>query len=135
LILDLHTSLVDLEFIDDRSRKSLEAAGFTDVESLLLWYPRRYEDRRQFAGFPTGPCEDSVCLIARIADCETKHAGPRRRYFEATMMPLDPGPLDQPICCRWFNMPYMSKVFAVDQEVVLYGKPKMSGRRLVIDHR
>ncbi|MGK0187750.1 MAG: ATP-dependent DNA helicase RecG, partial [Verrucomicrobiales bacterium] len=134
LIADIEILLEDLDFVDDRCLKSLQAAGFTDVRSLLLWYPRRYEDRRQFSGFPTGPCEDSVCLIARVTDCGTKHLGPRRRYFEATMMPLDPGPLEQPISCRWFNMPYMSKVIAVDQEMVLYGRPKISGRRLVIDH-
>ncbi len=134
LIADLHTRLSALGIIDNRALGALDAAGFTDVESLLLWYPRRYEDRRQFSGFPTGPCDEAVCLLARVEDCEIKHVGPQRRYFEATMMPLDPGPLDQPIGCRWFNMPYMSKVFAADQEVVLYGKPKWSGHRLVIDH-
>ncbi|MEZ5326756.1 MAG: ATP-dependent DNA helicase RecG [Verrucomicrobiales bacterium] len=134
LISELHSPLSTLGFIDDRARGFLETAGFTDVESLLLWYPRRYEDRRQFSGFPTAPCDDAVCLLAKVVDCEMKHVGPRRRYFEATILPIDEGALDQPIGCRWFNMPYMSKVFAVDQEVVLYGKPKWSGRRLVIDH-
>lgn len=134
MIADLETQLSDLDFLEDRSLQSLHAAGFTNVQSLIIWYPRRYEDRRQFRGFPTGPCEESVCLMARVSDCGTRHLGPRRRYFEATMMPLDPGPLDQPLVCRWFNMPYMSKVIAVDQEIVIYGRPKMSGRRLVIDH-
>ena len=134
MTLELHTPIDTLEFVDDKSMRALSAAGFTDVESLLFWYPRRYEDRTQFAGFPTGPCNEAVCLMARVEDCGMKHLGPRRRYFQATVAPVEPGPLDQPITCRWFNMPYMSKVFAVDQEVVIYGKPKLSGRRLVIDH-
>ena len=120
--------------LDARSLKALEDAGFTDVASLLYCYPRRYEDRRQFEGFPTGPCAEPVCLMARVEDCGIKHVGPRRRYFQATMVPIDPGPLDQPVTCRWFNMPYMNKVIAAEQELVLFGKPKMSGRRLVIDH-
>lgn len=72
--------------------------------------------------------------MARVSDCGMKHLGPRRRYFQATIAPVDPGPLDQELTCRWFNMPYMARVIAADQEVVIYGKPKLSGRRLVIDH-
>ena len=36
--------------------------------------------------------------------------------------------------CRWFNMPFMHKMLAAGHEVVLYGKPKESAGRVVIDH-
>ena len=38
------------------------------------------------------------------------------------------------IVLRWFNMPYISKLIAVGQVLVVYGQPKEKGRRLVMDH-
>ncbi len=38
------------------------------------------------------------------------------------------------ITCRWFNMPFMSKVVAAGHQVIAYGKVKESAGRLVIDH-
>jgi len=38
------------------------------------------------------------------------------------------------ITCRWFNMPFIHKLVAAGQEVVVYGKVKDSNGRLVVDH-
>ncbi len=38
------------------------------------------------------------------------------------------------ITCRWFNMPFIHKLVATGQEVVVYGKVKDSNGRLIIDH-
>jgi ATP-dependent DNA helicase RecG len=40
----------------------------------------------------------------------------------------------QPVICRWFNMPYMQKSVMVGDSVVIFGRPKMRGRQVVIDH-
>jgi len=38
------------------------------------------------------------------------------------------------LTCRWFNMPYISKMLAAGHEVIVYGKVKDSNGRLIIDH-
>ena len=38
------------------------------------------------------------------------------------------------ITCRWFNMPYIHRMIATGQEVVVYGKVKDLKGRLVMDH-
>ncbi len=38
------------------------------------------------------------------------------------------------ITCRWFNMPFIHKLVAAGQEVIVYGKVKDANGRLIIDH-
>lgn len=120
--------------LDSKAKKALEKLGLLNVEDLIGHFPGRHEDREHFDQFPNQPMDKAICIRGEVDDCQTKFAGKGRRYFEATIKAAGDSVFEQSIACRWFNMPYMSKVFMVGQEVVLYGKPKMSGRRLVIDH-
>ena len=127
------TPVNELEFVPPRTLNCLEKIGYTMVGELLLHYPRRYEDRREFDRFPNGPTEQALCLHGHVTDAKLRFAG-RRRFFEATIEQADAGALSSPIVCRWFNMPYVSKIIATGQQLVAYGKVKQSGKRLVIDH-
>lgn len=120
--------------LDGKAKKAMEKLGLLNVEDLVGHFPARHEDREHFDQFPNQPMDRAICIRGEVDDCQTKFAGKGRRYFEATIKAAGDSVFEQSIACRWFNMPYMSKVFVVGQEVVLYGKPKMSGRRLVIDH-
>jgi ATP-dependent DNA helicase RecG len=134
--LTLSTLVADISGtrLDAKARAALEKMGLHNVEDLIGHFPHRHENRKNFDQFPHHPTDAPVCIRGVVDDCENKFAGTGRRYFEATIKP--PGDLifEQKIGCRWFNMPFMSKVFVVGQEVVLFGRPKMSGRRLVMDH-
>ncbi|MDF1815258.1 MAG: ATP-dependent DNA helicase RecG [Verrucomicrobiales bacterium] len=120
--------------LDSKAKAALEKLGLKNVEDLIGHFPSRHENRKNFDVFPTHPTEQAVCLCGEIDDCQTKFAGKGRRYFEMTVKPSEDSVFDHQIACRWFNMPYMSKMFLVGQQVVLFGRPKMSGRRLVMDH-
>ncbi|MGI9239949.1 MAG: ATP-dependent DNA helicase RecG [Verrucomicrobiales bacterium] len=127
------TPVTELEFVKQRTLSSLEKLNYTTVGDLLLHFPRRYEDRREFDRFPSGPGEQALCLHGEVTDAKLRFGG-RKRFFEATIEQADAGALSSPVVCRWFNMPYVSKVIATGQRLVVYGKVKQSGQRLVIDH-
>ena len=127
------TPVSELDFVAKRTLTSLEKIGYATVGELLTHFPRRYEDRREFDRFPGGPTEHALCLHGEVTDAKLRFAG-RRRFFEATIEQADAGALSSPIICRWFNMPYVSKIIAAGQQLVAYGKVKQSGERLVIDH-
>ncbi len=132
----LTTALANIEGVklDKKQREGLEKLGLETVADLLEHYPKRYEDRRQFDTFPDYPREQAVCLHGIVTDTQVKTGRNRRRFFEATIEPPGGSVLGQRIVCRWFNMPFIHKLISVDHEMILYGKPKMSGRRLVMDH-
>ncbi len=126
--------LPSLPFLSSKEAQSLETAGFATVAALLNHFPKRYEDRRQFDSFPNQPTANSVCLTGGVIDSGTKGFG-NTRFYEAIIMDGGGGVFGSgKITCRWFNMPFMSKVIATGQQVIAYGKVKEQGGRLIIDH-
>jgi len=128
------TPLASLATLSPKESQTLEAAGFSTVADLLAHFPKRYEDRRQFDTFPTLPTGKPVCLHGGVIDAGTKGFG-KTRFYEAVIMDGSGGIFGSgKITCRWFNMPFMSKVIAAGQQVIAYGKVKEQGGRLIIDH-
>jgi len=120
---------------DKKFRDGMEKLGLSTAGDLVEHFPHRHEDRSHFDHFPDHPQETPVCLHGLVTDTQTRFVrGKGRRFTEVAVEPPGGSILGNRIACRWFNMPYMSRVFAAGQEVVLYGRPKMSGRRLVMDH-
>lgn len=142
----LTTPLDTLPFLDTRLRKSLASGGFATASDVLTHYPFRYEDRTAFDGWPDGIGEagEALCLHGIVTDVQVKRAGPGRAYVVVTLAPPsreDAEGLEglqgfaAPLTLRWFNMPFIAKSFAADQEVIVYGKPKPGKKGgLVIDH-
>ena len=142
----LSTPLETLTVPDKRLRKALIAGGFLTVGDVLTHYPFRYEDRTAFDGWPDGITEagPALCLQGVVTDVQLKRAGPGRPFVVVTLAP--PGREDAqgleglqafaaPLTLRWFNMPFIAKSFAADQDIIVYGKPKPAKRGgLVIDH-
>ena len=89
------------------------------VEDLLLHRPRRYEDRRQFlpiAQLQIGePVTTRGTVVALGVKWYKKHT---KSIFELI---LDDGTAR--LHCRWWNLPFMEKYFAVGNEVIVFGKP------------
>ena len=128
------TPLASLAILSAKESQAFDSAGFATVADLLEHFPKRYEDRRQFDAFPTLPTGKPVCLHGGVIDAGTKGFG-KTRFYEAVIMDGSGGVFGSgKITCRWFNMPFMSKVIAAGQEVIAYGKVKEQAGRLIIDH-
>ncbi|MGD0259740.1 MAG: ATP-dependent DNA helicase RecG [Verrucomicrobiota bacterium] len=89
------------------------------IEDLLLHRPRRYEDRRQFlpiAQLQLGePATTRGAVVALGVKWFKQHT---KSIFELI---LDDGTAR--LHCRWWNLPFMEKYFAVGNEVIVFGKP------------
>lgn len=122
----------DLPGVRARDLESLASAGISNCGQLLDWFPKRYEDRRRFDVFPFQAGGGPVCLRGMVVDTAHKGFG-GKGFYEAVVDDSDKGGLAR-LTCRWFNMPFLQKVIASGHEVVLFGTPKDSGGRLVMDH-
>ena len=128
------TELSSIPDISAKEAQALVNAGFVNAADLLAHFPKRYEDRRQFDRFPNQPTAKAVCLTGGVIDAGTKGFG-KTRFYEAVVMDGDGGVFGSgKITCRWFNMPFMSKVVAAGHQVIAYGKVKEQAGRLIIDH-
>ena len=140
------TPLASLTVLEKRLVSVLAKGGFLTVGDVLFHYPFRYEDRTAFDGWPDGVAGagDALCLQGIVTDVQLKRAGPGRPFVVVTVAPPaleDSTGLEAmqgfaaPLTLRWFNMPFIAKSFAADQDIIIYGKPKPAKRGgLVIDH-
>lgn len=134
---NLKTRLEDTGLVrfDKKSREGFAKLGLKTIGDALTHYPRRHEDRTRFDRFPEGAMEHPVCLHVVVTDCRASFGkGKGRRCFEVTVEPYGGDILGNRIILRWFNVAYLAKVLTVGHELVLFGLPKESGRRVVIDH-
>ena len=112
----------------------LRRLGIETLEDLLTHYPRRYEDRREFAGFPRDESETPLCICGEVTKTRVMRFGGWKKIFEATLQEPEANALSQPITLRWFNMHYVQKMIATGQRLVVFGKPKLKAQRIFIDH-
>ena len=126
------TKLTDIKGLNARFCSSLEKIGYSKVGDLLSHYPRRYENRTAFDIFPNEPTDSASCYRVEVINCSRRFFG-RRRFFEAKIIECR-SERSAEMTLRWFNMPFIHKIILVGQELIIFGKVKKSGSRLIIDH-
>lgn len=124
--------MAELPGLRERDREALELAGISSPEQLLNWFPKRYEDRRRFDAFPAQEGGPPVCLRGMVIDTKRQGLG-GKSFYEAIIEDHAGGGLSQ-LTCRWFRMPFLHKMIATGQEIVLYGKPTEYHGRVIINH-
>ncbi len=99
------------------------------VGDLLLYRPRRYEDRRDLRSIASLQLNEPTTAHGRIVAQGVKWwRGRQRSVFEFV---LDDG--SGRLHCRWWNLPYMEKYFRVGDEVFVFGKVRSLKPR-TMDH-
>jgi RecG-like helicase/REP element-mobilizing transposase RayT len=132
--MQLSQRLEECEWVPRQRLTPLRRLGIETVEDLLTHYPRRYEDRREFAGFPRDESETPVCICGEVAKTRVMRFGGWKKIFEVTLQEPEANALSQPITLRWFNLHYVQKMIMAEQRLVVFGKPKLKGQRIVMDH-
>ena len=104
------------------------------MEDLLTHFPRRHEDRTEFPRFPREESDVPVCLCGEVIKTSLRRFGGWKKIFEATLQESQANALSEPLVCRWFNLHYVQKMIATGQRIVVFGKPRLRGKRICMDH-
>src|SRR5215210_6921402 len=126
--------LEECEWVPRARLTPLRRLGIETVEDLLTHFPRRHEDRRQFAGFPREQSETALCICGEVTKTSVRRFGGWKKIFEATLQEDEANALSQPLVLRWFNLHYVQKMIATGQRLVVFGKPRLRGQRLCMEH-
>ncbi len=132
--LPLATSLGEIAWIPRPRVTALRRLEIETVGDLLRHYPRRHEDRREFGGFPHEESEQPICLCGEVTKTQIKRFGGWKKIFEVTLEESGAHALSQPLVCRWFNVHYVQKMIVTGQRLVVFGKPRLRGKRICLEH-
>src|SRR5262245_4611134 len=130
----ISTKLEDLSWIPRPRLLALRRLGIETTEDLLTHFPRRHEDRTEFPQFPREETDTPVCLCGEVIKTSLRRFGGWKKIFEATLEESQPTALSEPLVCRWFNLHYVQKMIATGQRIVVFGRPRLRGKRICMDH-
>lgn len=106
----------------------LARLGVRTVGDLLLHPPRRYEDRRHFVAIRDLREGVPATVRGRIAVLGVNRFRSGKSVFQ---MVLDDGTAR--LHCRWWNLPFLERVFAVGDDLLVFGRVQ-SLRPRTMDH-
>ncbi len=114
--------------------KLLARLGLCTVGDVLSHYPRRHEDRTRFDQFPNQELPTPVCIFGVVRKTHLRRFGGYKKMFDAVIEPPEEQILSSPVTLRWFNLHYLQKMIAVGQQMAVYGRPRLRGKQLFIEH-
>src|SRR6266700_5051668 len=132
--MEISQPLAELDWIPRPRLPALRRLGIGTAEDLLTHFPRRHEDRYQFPHFPREESDVPICLCGDVVKTSLRRFGGWKKIFEATLEEPSPNALSEPLVCRWFNLHYVQKMIATGQRIVVFGKPRLRGKRICMDH-
>ena len=128
-------SLGEIEWIPRQRSTQLRRLGLETVGDLLTHYPRRHEDRREFAEFPREESEQPICLCGEVTKTRFNRFGRGKKIFEATLQESDRA-RPQPAT----RLPLVQSALRPEddpltgQRLVVFGKPRQRGQRICMEH-
>ncbi|MFH1190797.1 MAG: ATP-dependent DNA helicase RecG [Candidatus Omnitrophota bacterium] len=125
------TSIQYFKGIGPKRAKSFVARGVYTVEDLLYYFPRRYEDRRNFAKISELKEGQVYTIKAQVLAGGQRNSW-RRRAFSITQAAV--GDNTGKLFCVWFNQPYLKDYLKVGALVILYAKVERYNGRLQMNN-
>ncbi len=116
---DVNSPTKFLKGVGPARAKSLQRLGVQTVEDLLYFFPRRYEERKQFSSIAKLQEKSSSTIKAEIVSLHS-HSSFKRRNFHIISATVadDSGKIE----VVWFNQRFLLNVLKEGQELILYGE-------------
>jgi ATP-dependent DNA helicase RecG len=121
------TAVQYLKGIGPKRAKSFLARGVQTIEELLYYFPRRYEDRTNFAKISQLK-EGQIYTIKVQVLAGGQRNSWRRRSFSITEALVEDG--TGKLNCVWFNQPYLKEYLKPGAFLILYGKVELYNDKL-----
>ena len=121
------TSIQYLKGIGPKRAKSFTSRGVNTIEELLYYFPRRYEDRTNFAKVAQLKEGQVNTIKVQVLSAIARNSW-RRRRFSITEAVV--GDKTGKIPCIWFNQPYLKEHLVPGAFLILYGKPELYNEKL-----
>jgi ATP-dependent DNA helicase RecG len=117
--------------IGPKRAKSFLDRGVHTIEELLYYFPRRYEDRTNFARISQLKEGQIYTIKAKVLAGGQRNSW-RRRAFSITEAAV--GDSTGKLSCIWFNQPYLKEYLKVDAPLILYGKVERYNNKLQMNN-
>ncbi len=117
-----------LKGVGPAKQKLFANLGVMNVEDLLYFFPRRYEDRTRLTPLAEAKVGEWQTITGKVARADQRRSWYTRKHVCEIIV----GDGKHQVACVWFSQPYMANYFKEGDSVVLYGKVEAYKDRLQI---
>ena len=121
------TSIQYLKGIGPKRAKTFTSRGVNTIEELLYYFPRRYEDRTNFAKINQLKEGQVYTIKVEVLAGGQRNSWRRRRFSITEAIVTDN---TGKINCVWFNQPYLGEYLKPGVFLILYGKIEVYNGKL-----
>lgn len=124
------SELTALSGIGEKKAELMAKLGINNIDSLLRYFPRGYEDRSKTVSIADADLNENVCIRARCFSA-VKETRIRRNMTIYSMLINDD---NDAMSVMWYNNRYVKTAFRVGEEYIFYGKVVLNrGRREMVN--
>ena len=120
MLFQLETPIGRLKGVGPKRAGMFAEAGICTVEDLLKYQPLRYEDRSSFRRIKDLELAEEAVIEGEIGSLRLRTTAKKRMQIFEMSIRDESGSL--PV--KFFNQPYLDRVFRKGQSVILYGTPR-----------
>lgn len=122
---ELHTDVRYVKGVGEARAKSLQKLGITDLKSLISFFPRTYEDRRECKKIADLSPGESACVCATVA------SEPRASHIRKGLDLVKLRVVDETDALEltYFNQPYLKSTFRTGETYIFYGSAEGTPHR------
>src|SRR3989338_8763758 len=130
-MIELSTPLQYLKGVGPKRAQALEKKGLRDIQDLLYFLPRAYQDRRSIQKIKDTQLGDKTVLQCEVVGSELMTLRNRRKIFQVIFADESGTLLGQ-----WFqfNLKYMKELFKRGNKFLLFGEIRQYGYQKQMIH-
>jgi ATP-dependent DNA helicase RecG len=113
--------------VGPKREKIFNKLGVRNIEDLLYYFPRRYEDRTRFVPIAKLEAGKEQTVKATVVVSGQRRSW-RRRGFSITEAVVEDE--TSRLSCVWFNQPYLKQYLKPGTVLILYGKVDIHSGKL-----
>lgn len=121
---DLTASIRLLRGVGGKRAQAFERLGILNLEDLLFFFPRRYEDRRVLTSLRDLRPNTFAAVVAEVVSMSPRSAGYRRFPGPFSALLTDRCQLVKAV---WFNNPHLDLLLKPGMRLALYGRVDYRG--------
>ncbi|MDO8512950.1 MAG: ATP-dependent DNA helicase RecG [bacterium] len=117
-MLDLDISISALPGVGPKIKEKLERVGLRQISDLLFYFPRKWEDYRNFTPIAWCRRDEEVTIKGIIIKVEKERTRLRNMMIVKARVQDETGEIN----AVWFNQGFMERMVRANQKVTLHGK-------------
>jgi len=121
----LERPITSLKGVGEKRAAALRSLGIRTIEDLLLYFPRRLEDRARFVKIGSLVAGEAAAVRSEVLAVDQRRAGRGMTIVKAAL-----GDGSGFLFAVWFNQPWIAEQLKKGDRIDVYGRPERSYREL-----